>query len=172
MKEFTIFKSYNLYSLEELNLLEQDAKENLIENGIEEPTQEDILQEQYLMEETSYEDEQCNLNKTLNGNIIAIADVGRWDGRRTGYKILSNNLNQVLSFMKCDSINCYADQYNVRADLYHHDGVHHVEYRELREDTNYQVLLDKLYCQEPVSREEIRRYTKSLRPCIKQIYMG
>ena len=53
---------------------------------------------------------------------------------------------------------------------YHHDGRNYVEFREIREDKDVDKLLDKIYNQEPVSRAEIRRYTKSLRPYIKEIY--
>ena len=166
----TIFKSYGAMNLDEMNLTEKDAKELLQENGIEEPSESEIMDEVYANEEFWYDAEQCNLNKALNGNIVAIASVGTWRGRFSGYKLLGNNLNEVLNFNNCDYINVYCDQYNVKADMYHHDGTNHVEYRELREDTNYEVLLDALYNQEPVSREMIRRYTKSLRPYIKEVY--
>lgn len=169
--EHTIFKSYGAMSLAEMNEEEKSARECLVENGIEEPSEDDIMHEVYDHEEMWYNDEKdYNLNKTLNGRVIAIADIGLWHGRRTGYKLLGHNLNEVLDFCSCDYINVYYDQYNVKADMYHHDGTHHVEYRELREDTNYDVLLDALYNQEPVSREMIRKYTKSLRPYFKEIY--
>ena len=170
MKEHTIFKSYGAMTLAEMQEEESCARQNLIENGVEEPTDTEVMDEVYFNEEMWYEDEHYNLNKELNGRIVAIVSVGRWNGRCSGYKVLGSNLKEVLYSGKCDYINVYADQYNVKADLYHHDGTHHVEYRELREDTNYDLLLDKLYMNEPVSREMIRKYTKSLRPYVKQVY--
>ena len=166
----TIFKSYGAMTLEEMNLTEKDAREILKENGIEEPSDSEVMDEVYDNEEFWYDAEKCNLNKVLDGKIVAIADLGLWNGRRSAYKLLGHNLNEVLDFCGCDQISVYCDPYNVRADLYHHDGTNHVEYRELREDTNYEVLLDALYNQEEVSREMIRKYTKSLRPYIKQVY--
>lgn len=168
--EHTIFKSYGAMNLQEMKDMEEGARENLQYNGIEEPSDSDIMDEVYFNEETWYDAEQYNLNKTLNGRIIAIASVGTWRGRFSGYKLMGSNLNEVLNFNKCDYINVFCDQYNVKADLYHHDGTNHVEYRELREGTNYEVLLDALYNQEPVSREMIRKYTRSLRPYVKQVY--
>lgn len=164
--EKTLFKSAGL----DLEQAEQWARENLKENGIDEPSDEEVNDEVYSLEEMNYDDARLNLNKRLNGRIVAIADVGTWRGRFSGYKLMGSNLNEVLDFGSCDYINVYADQYNVKADMYHHDGVHHVEYRELKENTNYDLLLDKLYDQEEVTREDIRKYTKSLRPYIKQVY--
>ena len=168
--EHTIFKSYGAMNLKEMQDMEEGARENLQYNGIEEPSESDIMDEVYSNEEMWYDDEKLNLSKKLNGNIVAIASVGTWRGRSSGYKLLGNNLNEVLDFCKCDYINVYCDQYNVKADMYHHDGTHHVEYRELREDTNYEVLLDALYNQKDVSREMIRKYTRSLRPYVKAVY--
>ena len=36
------------------------------------------------------DDERLNLNKEIDGRILVIADIGRWDGRAQGYKILDN----------------------------------------------------------------------------------
>lgn len=168
--ERTIFKSYGAMNLEEMNEEEKGAREILKENGVEEPSDSEVMDEIYSNEEFWYDAEKCNLNKTLDGKIIAIADLGLWNGRRSAYKLLGDNLNEVLGFCGCDYISVYYDQYNIKADLYHHDGTNHIEYRELKENTNYEVLLDALYNQEPVSREMIRKYTKSLRPYIKKVY--
>ena len=164
--EHTIFKSAGLDFVQ----AEEWARENLRENGIDEPSDEEVNNEVYFLEEMNYDDTRLNLNKKLDGRVIAIADVGTWRGRFSGYKLMGRNLNEILTFHRCDYMYVYADQYNVRADMYHHDGTHHVEYRELRENTNYEVLLDKLYNQEEVTRKDIRKYTKSLRPYIKAIY--
>lgn len=168
--ERTIFKSYGSMDLQEMESMEESARENLQYNGIEEPSNDDIMDEVYAQEEMWYEDEKLNLNKTLNGRVIAIASIGRWNGRCSGYKLFGNNLNEVLYFGNCDDINVYCDSYNIKSEMYHHDGTHLIEYRELKEDTNYNILLDKLYNQEEVTREDIRRYTKSLRPYVKEIY--
>ena len=172
MKDLEIFKTYGMYSSKELEEYEEQAKVNLLNNDFveEEITEEQITQSIYDDIEFSYDDEECNLNKNLDGRIVAIADLGLWHGRRKAYKILGRNLNDILWNISCDEFRVYADRYNVKAEGYHHDGHNYVEYRELREDRNYQNLLDKLYSNEEVSRQEINYYTKSLRSKVKEIY--
>ena len=173
-KERVIFSTYGAMSLEEMQEQEKSAKEFLEEiRETDEPiTDEDVMQEVYSMEEMWYGDEKLNLNKKLKGRVIAIADVGRWDGRCSDYKILGDNLNEILWGMGEDvqNIRVWADAHTVRAVGHHHDASHYVEYRELKEDTQFDNLLNKLYNQEEVSRKDIYKYTKSLRPYVKQIY--
>lgn len=173
MKEVEIFKTYGMYSSDELKSAEDAEREYLEEyenTEVGEYSDQNITDRIYDSINFQYEDEECNLDKELDGRILAMADMGLWYGRRTGYKVLSNNLKDILSGIGCDEFRVYADKYNVKAEGYHHDGRNYVEYRELREDRNYQNLLDKLYSGEPVSRACINYYTKSLRGKIKEIY--
>ena len=171
-KHNTLWKSYGMYSLQDILYEEKAVKEFLSDAYPEiEQTEENVTQELYDHIDMYFQDEKLNLNKKLDGRILAIADMGLWNGRRSGYKILGNNLNEVLtSSIGCDDKEIYCDAYNVCAIGYHHDGYHTVEFRELREDTNYEELLNKLYDNQPVTRAEIRKYTKSLLPHVKQIY--
>ena len=172
----TIFKTYGMYSPDELEVEEEYAKEFLMENMLEndevkdEPSDEEITQEIYDRIEMTYGDEKLNLNKRLNGRILAIANLGLWNGRRSGYKILGDNLNEILTGFGCDEWQVVDNGFNIVADGYHHDGHNYVEYREIKEDTNYEVLLNKLYSNEPVSRKDINRYTRSIRKYVKEIY--
>ena len=148
MKHTTIWKSYGMYSSRELEDYEKQARLNLLNNEFteEEITEERVSQDIYDDIDMSFEDEQCNLSRVIDGRIIAIADMGLWYGRRSGYKILGNNLNEVLTCgIGCDEKEIYCDSYNVLARGYHHDGYNTVEFRELKENTNYDVLLEKLY---------------------------
>lgn len=172
-KHTTIWKSYGMYSLKEMEQAEQDARENLKENGFteEEITEEQVTQRVYDDIDLFFDDEQSNLFKILDGRILCIADMGLWNGRRTGYKILGNNLNEILTTgIGCDEKEIYCDAYNVYAQGYHHDGRNHVEFREIRENRNIENLLDKIFSNQPITRREINYYTKSLRPYIKSIY--
>ena len=171
-KHTTIWKSYGMYSLEEILYQEEVCKEFLSEVNPEiEQTEENITDEIYFRIDQSFEDEQSNLFRILDGRILCIADMGLWNGRRTGYKILGNNLNEVLTCgIGCDEKEIYCDAYNVYATGYHHDGRNHVEFREIREDRNIENLTDKLYSGQPVTRKEINYYTKSLLPYVKQVY--
>ena len=171
-KHTTIWKSYGMYSLEEILYQEEVCKEFLSEVNPEiEQTEENITDEIYFRIDQSFEDERNNLFRIIDGRILCIADIGRWNGRRSGYKILGNNLNEVLTCdIGCDEKEIYCDSYNVYAHGYHHDGYNTVEFREIREDRNIENLTDKLYSGMPVTRREINYYTKSLRPYVKSIY--
>ena len=170
-KHTTIWKSYGMYDLKELEKFEKDVKELLEEDAVEDITEEKITDEVYFQIDQNFDDEKSNLFKILDGRILCIADMGLWNGRRSGYKILGNNLNEVLTCgIGCDEKEIYCDAYNVYARGYHHDGSNSVEFREIREDRNIENLTDKLYSGQPVSRREINYYTKSLRPYIKEIF--
>lgn len=135
---------------------------------------EDEILEYYLNElNPGYlEDERDNLNIQLPGKVIAIADLGLWHGRRTGYRILNNNLNCVLqSHVDGMSEICiYGDSYNIQADEAHHDGTNHYLYRMLCPDKDAVPLLDAIYASRPVSRAMLNRYTRSLYPYVAKIY--
>ena len=173
-KERVIFSTYGAMTYEEMQEQERSAKEFLEEiRETDEPiTDEEVMQEVYNMEEMWYDDEKLNLNKKLNGRILAIADVGRWNGRCSGYKILGDNLNEILWGMgdSVQDFRVWADVYTVKAVGHHHDASHYVEYRELKEDTDYDKLLNKLYNNDYVSRAEVYKYTRSLRPYIKEVF--
>lgn len=115
------------------------------------------------------EDERKNLNERIDGRILVIADLGLWNGRRKGYKILSNNIANIL-YDNSDSIEWYTDQYNVCAVAVDHDGISYYEYRIIREDRDINKLLNDIYFQKEISRSKINYYTKSLLPEVAKIY--
>lgn len=169
MKEGLIFSTVGAMTTEEYNS-QKKAEEDFIRENNGTVTEEQVSESVYDSVYSWWCDEYSNLFKTLDGKVVAIADIGTWHGRFTGYKILRNNLNEILKSFNCDDYRVTYDRYTVRFTGYHHDGTNYVEFRELREDRNYANFLEKLYNQEPVSRQEIRYYTKSLRPYIKEIY--
>lgn len=174
-KHSTIFKTYGMYTLDELEQYEKDAKEMILERDEdlteEDITEDDINEKIWYDIDLTYDAEIANLNKQLSGRIVAIADLGLWNGRVAGYKVLGNNLNEVVSFnMSCDEREVYCDAYNVRAKGYHHDGRNYVLYRELREDRNIDNFLEKIYNNETISNSTLNYYTKSLKSYIKDIY--
>lgn len=170
-QNFTIFKSVALYSCKEREDAEHYAKMNLLENDydnvIEEVTDEMITNELYREEEFDYDCEKDNLNKVLNGKVIAIVDVGLWNGRRHGIKVLSNNLNSIMNYFGCDYANIYATRRGVYGEFYHHDGTHYVEFRELKNENIYDENDVKF---DTENRNSITRHTKSLAPYVRDIY--
>ena len=117
-------------------------------------------------------DEKLNLNKEIDGRILIIADLGLWDGRKSGYKILGNNVNEIFNINNrgWDFAEFYGDGYNIKGTEWHHDGTNYYEYRVIRENRNIESLLDAIYNGEEISRKKMNYYTKSLYPYVAQIY--
>lgn len=132
---------------------------------------EDVWNRIYNEIDWSYEDQLCILNVKTEGNIIAIANMGLWHGRRLGYKILDkNNLKEVLCCGNEDYNHLYYDGFNVYKKAIHHDGTNLIMFREVRPDVNIEKLCDKIYNNEEISNATLNRYTRSLRRYVKNIY--
>lgn len=150
----------------------RDAYEEFIEiNGLcDQPTDEEALYDWMIETNDMYlDDERANLNKNVDGRILAIADLGFWDGRIQGYKIFGRNISEILHD-DCDYIEWYGDGHNIKATASHHDGVNYYEYRVIREDRNIQNLLDAIYSGEEITRKKLNYYTKSLYPYVAKAY--
>lgn len=113
-----------------------------------------------------------NLDKELQGRVIAIADLGLWSGRRKSYKIMNSNLNCVLDACGGDYLKVYTDRYDVKSVAVHHDGVNYITYRMLKPNlTEVQIdnFLNKL-ASGNFDKKDISRYTTSLKSQINKIY--
>lgn len=118
------------------------------------------------------EDERTNLDIQLNNDIIVIADLGLWNGRRQGYRIIkSGNIKDCL-YDNCDYITWYCDRYNFRANAIHHDGTNHYLYRVFRDEITEKQKENFLYnvYNGRLNQRMIRRYTKSIQPYIARVY--
>lgn len=118
------------------------------------------------------EDERMNLDIKLEDEIIVIGDIGRWNGRVRGYKLISSgNIKDCLAD-ECDYCTWYCDRYNFRFKGAHHDGNNYYLYRQLRPELTYEQRDNFLWklAHEHVSDRTIRRYTKSIRPEIAKVY--
>lgn len=120
------------------------------------------------LENEMLDDERINLDVKTDGRIIAIGDIGRWNGRVHGYKILGNNISNIL-FSDCDYCEWYSDGYNVKFTGHHHDGTNYYEYRILRENRNIDKFLEDLYFNN-ITRKKINYYTSSLLPDVAKVY--
>ena len=153
----------------------EDYKEFLEANELDDdPNDEQALYE--WMEETNYDylsDERVNLNVQLSQPIIVIGDIGRWNGRVMGYKMIdSGNIKDCL-YSDTDYTEWYVDKYgNLRADAVHHDGTNHYLYRVFKDgvtDTQIENLQDKIY-NGKATRADITRVTKRLGDDIAGVY--
>ena len=113
-------------------------------------------------------DERMNLNKEVDGVIIAFADVGRWNGRRQGYSILGSTINDIFSISE-DYNEWYSDGNNIRGTLTHHDASHYVLYRVAKDREAAERLGEQIYNLE-IDEAGFRKRTRSLHPYVAEIY--
>lgn len=135
---------------------------------------EDALYDKMLERNNSYlDDERVNLNIQLTQPIIIIGDLGRWNGRVSGYKMIeSGNIKDCLC-SDTDMTEWYVDKYgDLRADAIHHDGTNHYLYRAFKDgvtDTQIERLQNKIY-EGKATRSDITRVTRRLGDEIARVY--
>lgn len=136
------------------------------------PTVTDEYEQLNLIQELNSEylwDERANLNKKIDGKILVLCDIGRWNGRAQGYKILDDNISSILE-PDCDYCEWYSDGYNIKCKGIHHDSTNYYEYRVIRENRKIDNLLRDIFYGEEISRKKLNYYTKSLHPYVAEVY--
>jgi len=122
----------------------------------------------------TYREAYFNMDIRPNYPILVICDLGLWNGRRTGYRILSDcSLNQIFSVACGDQVTFYSDGYNIRCEDIHHDGTNNYIFKELTGDENRCApLLDAIYYQKNLKtiKTLARRYSRSVLPYVAEIY--
>lgn len=162
MKKHVIWSNINLNVDDWKDFLEEEYPE--VEDEYEQFRLVSELKDEYL------NDERVNLNKIVDGRILVIGDLGRWNGRARGYKIIeSQNVRDILS-SECYYCEWYSDGYNIRSTQHHHDGSNLLLYRIIREDRDIENLLEAIYNGEEISRNKLNYYTKSLHKAIADVY--
>lgn len=182
--EYTIYDNYDVYSEENM----ESARENLVENMFWDSdendsitvtdnygkevkltreeyssslTEEQIQEECNFLDSTWFDDEKLELASVSEGNVIAIAELGRWNGRFSGYKEL-NNLEDIM-YSSCAYERIYVDSNgDLRKKESHHDGSNFILYRYWKEGLTEQQrdnFLNKIYNGE-VTSKDITRYTR------------
>lgn len=150
--------------------INMDGWKDFCEEEYPEYTDESFLYERCcLMNDQYFEDEKINLNKQLENNIIILANIGLWNGRKFGYKIVGSNLNSIFDIGPFDDAHWYYDRYNVRCTEHHHDGTNYYVFRELKKPEYEDIVCRKQY-EGTLTSKDITRYTRSLVPYIKKIY--
>ena len=136
-------------------------------------TEEQFTDEMIETNNSYLDDERCNLNIQCNSEIIAIADIGRWNGRFSGYGIIkSGNVADCL-YSPYDYAQWYVDRNGeFRSTQIHHDGSNHYYYRTFKdgvEDYEREDLLADIY-EGKATQEQIDRLTDKLGPTIGKVY--
>lgn len=155
---------------------ENDLRAELIENGTpEEDITDDDIYEQFLSDNECESDdlhyELESIDKKIDGTIIAIADLGLWDGRHMAFREL-NNLPDISRVFE-DINTLEVDRYNnLTLAATHHDGTNYITFREIKPDlSDWQVnqFEDKIYYGKATKRD-ITRYTRSIGKRFKEYY--
>jgi len=135
----------------------------------EEITDEETTPEYYsFCKANDLDDERTNLDIEVDGYIVAFANLGLWNGRRNGAKLVGDNVKDILS-SNCDYVTWYCDPYNVRCEAIHHDGTNYILYRVADTKEQAERLVDKI-AYGNMTEEEFRRATKSLRKYVADVY--
>ena len=118
-------------------------------------------------------DERANLDIQLSQPILLIADLGRWNGRFSGYQELqSGNIKHCL-YSDIDYLTWFVDKDgDLRCDATHHDGTNHYLYRVYRDDaTEEQIedLKEKLY-NGTATQKDVEAVTRRLGDEIGKVY--
>ena len=184
MTKYTIYSNYDVTSKENM----EQARENLVENMFwncnedgtitvtdnynkevtltreeysNSLTDEKIYDECYFMDSTWFDAEKSELKRVSEGEIVAIADVGRWNGTFSGYKTLKS-LEETL-YSSCDYEELYVDSNgDIRKSESHHDGNNSILYRYWKDgltDDQKENFLSKIYAGE-CTQKDITRYTR------------
>lgn len=148
-----------------------EAKKFLIEDrGIENPTDDEIYDEINEHNSIALEDERSEFafrDKNIEGTVIAIANVGRWNGRKAGIKILQG-FEEIIDFMsRYDSFKIYIDRYNIKAIGHHHDGTDYVTFKEMRPKYFRDDIEDIFFSYENDVDRFVKNCTRSLRKYTK-----
>ena len=151
---------------------ERDWKDDL-SSQYPDHTEDELLSLMYDLNNEYLDDERVNLNITLFRPIRIIADLGLWNGRRSGYaEIKSRNIRDCL-YSEMDDSTWYVDRLgDLRCDAVHHDGTNHYLYRAYKENASeaqIDRLKEKLYSG-TATRSDVTRVTKRLGDEIGRVY--
>lgn len=158
-----------LYSnfYEDLNLdkFKEDYKDFLEEENLLDADEDELYELMYEFDRMDFDDLYTQCKTQLENGIVVIADIGRWNGRASGYKVVRSGNVQDILHSDCDYAKWYVDKYkNLRFEGAHHDGSNHYLYRTWKNtvsDEQKENFLDKIYDGSVTSRD-ITRYTKRI----------
>ena len=114
------------------------------------------------LNEVYLDDERINLRIDVGSQIIEVADLGFWNGRRQGYHLITSGLlSDIFNFHGCDDATFFIEDGELRSTLYHHDGHHNIVYRKVKNMKKFHEM--------PLD-EFVRKYTESLADAVKKVY--
>ena len=156
----------------DMNLDLDDWRDDLIEQ-YPDASEDALISKMYEINNDYLDDTRANLNIQLSQSIIIIGDLGLWNGRAHGYKMIdSGNIKDCFQ-SDCDMNEWYVDKLgDLRCKAVHHDGTNYYLYRAFKDgvtDSQIERLQDKLYAG-TATRQDITRVTKRLGDDIGAVY--
>ena len=126
-------KKVTLYSNEFDSERYEEARQFLLEERGEEPTDDEIFEELCVEDDINWDDFKSEYKEYFNtNNFVAIADLGRWNGRFESGKIFTKGWNSFLNIIKdYDNIEIIDNNGHLEVVGHHHDGTDYIELREL-----------------------------------------
>lgn len=129
-----------------------------------------------LMEERNgdyLDDERRNLDIRVGAPILILADIGRWDGRHTGYREIESGCIKDCLYSQLDGVAWYVDtQGDLRMDGYHHDGHNYYLYRKYRQGVSEEAKenFKEKILDHTLTKRDIDRVTERLGDDIAKVY--
>jgi len=156
----------------DVNIDFKDWKAEL-EGDYPDKNEDELTSLMYKINGENLNDERINLDIQLSREIIIIADVGRWNGRFSGYKVIDSGSIKDCLYSECDMNEWFIDgKGDFRCDAYHHDGINHYLYRTFKDtatDGQIDRLKNKIYCG-TATKSDIDKVTTRLGDEIGKIY--
>lgn len=153
--------------------LDYEEQREYYEESYPELSEEQRIQIMYQDNADSLDDERTNLDVQLAQPILAIADLGLWNGRVMGFKEIKSGKIRDCLYDNCDYCTWYVDRLgDLRCDAIHHDGQNHYLYRVRKEgitDEQIEGLKWKLHCSK-ATRADLNRLTRRLGDEIGKVY--
>jgi len=130
-KKRTIYDNYNVDEYME------EAKQYLIDNDNENPSEEEIWSECYIIDELNWNDAKWELEKFFDNGSKWILQgfTGRWYGAARGGFLFDNFMDAYNKATKdCDYVHIYDENGHFYIQCSHHDGTNLYEIKEVTED--------------------------------------
>lgn len=124
-----------------------------------EPTESGFEDYLYEMSDMKWRDLCRTLGKVnCYGNILCLASLGLWNGRRSAYKIIyADNLSAILNNICGDYVEVAIEDGDIVISDTHHDGTNRYTFREIRNTVNIDNLYDAL--SRGLSKRQLAAYT-------------
>jgi hypothetical protein len=133
----------------------------------------ELISKMYDINSDYLDDTRANLDIQLSQRIIVIGDLGLWNGRAHGYKMIESGNIKDCFYSDCDMNEWYVDKLgDLRCTAVHHDGRNYYLYRAFKDgvtDSQIERLQEKLY-DGTATRQDITRVTKRLGDDIGAVY--